>query len=114
MNTSNQPIHTEEKNMPVDLKTLLEKGEAPSGPREAKIKPAVTKFLQENPTQAFTVAELADLVEPGNELNKQTINQVVRNLEKEGLVVRRTVPVPGSDKKSLIYVALAPEPDAAN
>ena len=95
--------------MPVALKDLLEKGEMPSGPREAKIKPAVTKFLEEHPQEAFTVAELAELVAPGEELNKQTINQVVRTLEKDNLVVRRTVPVPGSDKKSLIDVALAPK-----
>lgn len=89
--------------MPVDIQTLKTIGTVPEGPREAKVKPAVLDFLKQNKENAYTVAELAEMVTPGETLNKQTVNQVVRSLEKEGLVIRREVQVEGG--KSLIHIA---------
>lgn len=95
--------------MPIPVQDLA-KGAPPEGAREARIKPAVTEFLRTHPQEAYTVAELSDLVVPNEKLNKQTINQVCRTLEKDGVVIRRQVAVPDPKKpgseKTLIYIGI--------
>ena len=97
--------------MPISVEEL-QKGTVPEGVREARIKPAVEAFLIAHPQEAFTVAELAELSIPGEQLNKQTVNQICRTLEEDGKAVRRQITVPDPKKpgneKTLIYIGIVP------
>jgi len=75
------------KKMPIEVDVFNEQGEEPTRRVGSSTRPLVEEFMQNNTGQAFTTAEVA--AETG--LNKSTVNQVLRKMNKEGLTDRKQV-----------------------
>lgn len=72
---------------PVDIEKFEAEGEEPSGIRQSDVQDAVVSFLSSNPETAYSTSDIADATGQ----KKQTVNHVVRRLQKKGDVERKRV-----------------------
>lgn len=90
--------------MPIDAETLRKKGVEVVTRKRGHRQDVVLAFLEENADAAYTQKELAAALSTKDfTMRPQQANQILRSLEKKGLVMRRSVNVEG---KNLIHWAI--------